>query len=405
MLKAANTSIEAAMRLFNGAGIAVGLLVPSKAQYEKSLMDATFSFRDFLKNEGIHEYSKQGQGQENKVLIHARFVLPDRYIESKASLYRPITKHGDPRIWFSDLKKYCKPTDLLAILYHDDIMYVLNMSNIELVNSFAIPGSYPHELLYACSEIISPTAAELLRKLKEIHNLDFIKGISHGDTNVGMTLENLLGIPPNSSKTPDYKGIELKSSRKHSDGTRITPSGKTQHITLFTQVPDWKRSKFSAEDILKIFGYSSDRYSLQLNCTISNVPNAQGLYLDASNEIDLINKAKHEKYTGDVVVWALEKLKERLESKHAETFWVQATSKIIDGCEFFRYDLVRHTRKPNTANIASMFDAGIITVDFAMHIKPTGGIRDHGYLFRTSRSNFSHIFPLEKIYDLSSLNL
>lgn len=404
MLKASNTSIEAAMRLFNGAGIAVGLLVPSKAQYEKSLMDATLSFRDFLKNEGIHEYSKQGQGQDNKVFIHARLVLPDRYIESKASLYRPITKHGDPRIWFTDLKKYCKPTDLLAILYHDDVMYVFNMSNIELVNSFAIPGSYPHELLYACTEIISPTATELLRKLKEIHNLDFVKGISHGDTNVGMTLENLLGIPPNSLKTPDYKGIELKSSRKHGDGTRKDVAKTSQKVTLFTQVPDWHRSKFSAEDILKTFGYT-DKYSLQLNCTISNLPNAQGLYLDASDEIDLINKAKHPKYTGDVVVWALEKLKQRLESKHAETFWVQATSKIVDGCEFFRYDLVRHTRKPNTANIASMFDAGIITVDFAMHFKPTGGVRDHGYLFRTSRSNFSHIFPLEKIYNLSSLNL
>ena len=401
MLKAANTSVEAALRLFNGAGIATGLLVPTETGYRKSIMDATMSFRDFLKGEGIHEYSKQGQGQENKVFVPTRLVLPDRFIESQASLYRPITKHGDPRIWFSNLKTYCKPTDLLAVLYHDGAMYVFNMSNIELVNSFAIPGSYPHELLNACSEIISPVAIELLKKMKEIHNLGFVKGISHGDTNVGMTLENLLNIPPNSSKTPDYKGIELKSSRKQSHGTKRKQSSNSQLMTLFTQVPDWKRSKFNAEDILNTFGYPGDKYSLQLYCTISNVPNSQGLYLDASDEIDLINKAKHEKYTGDVVVWALEKLKQRLSSKHAETFWIQASTKIIDGCEFFRYDYVRHTRKPNTANIASMFDAGIITVDYAMHFRPNGSVRDHGYLFRTSRANFAHIFPLEKIYDLS----
>ena len=400
MLKAANTSIEAAMRLFNGSGIAVGLLVPTETGYRKSIMDATLSFRAFLRGEEIHEYANQKQGPENKILLPSQFVLPDRLIASQASLYRPKTKQGDPRIWFSGLTRYCKPTDLLAVIYYDKVMYVFNMSNIALVNSFAIPGSYPHDLLNSCSEIISPTAAELLRKLKEIHNLDFVKGISHGDTNVGMTLENLLGIPPNSLKTPDYKGIELKSSRKHGDGTRKDVAKTSQKVTLFTQVPDWHRSKFSAEDILKTFGYT-DKYSLQLNCTISNLPNAQGLYLDASDEIDLINKAKHSKYTGDVVVWALEKLKERLESKHAETFWVQATTKLIDGCEFFRYDLVRHTRKPNTANIASMFDAGIITVDFAMHFKPSGSVRDHGYLFRTTKSNFSHIFPLEKIYDLS----
>ena len=140
---------------------------------------------------------------------------------------------------------------------------------------------------------------------------------------------------------------------------------------------------------------------MQLNCTLSNVPNAQGLYLDASDEVDLINKAKSANYTGDVVVWALETLKSRLEKKHAETFWVQAATEVCDGKEFFRYDIVRHTRKPNTANIGGMFDAGIITVDYAMHFKPSGGVRDHGYLFRTTKGKFEHIFPLEKIYDLS----
>ena len=401
MLKASNTSIEAALRLFNGAGVATGLLVPTETGYRKSIMDATLSFRDFLRNEGIHEYSTQGQGQENKVFVPAKLVYPDKCIDTQASLYRPTTKHGDPRLWFANLKRYCKPTDLLAVLYHDEAMYVFNMSNTALVNSFAIPGSYPHDILFACSEIISPVASELLGKLQDIHKMGFIKGVSHGDTNVGMTLDHLLGIPPNSSKTPDYKGIELKSSRKHGDGTRRTVANTSQRMTLFTQVPDWKRSKFSAADILKTFGYPSDRYSLQLNCTISNVPNPQGLYLDASNEIDLINKAESMKYTGDVVVWALETLKRRLQNKHAETFWIQASTEMRDGMEFFRYDSVRHTRKPNTVNLASMFDAGIISVDYAMHFKPNGSVRDHGYLFRTDRRNFSHIFPLEKIYDLS----
>ena len=401
MLKAANTSIESALRLFNGAGVATGLLVPTATGYKKSIMDATLSFRDFLKGEGIHEYASQGQGQENKVFVPAKLVLPDKCVESQASLYRPITKHGDPRLWFSNLKKYCKPTDLLAIVHHAGTMYVFNMSNDNVVNSFAIPGSYPHDILSACSEVISPVATELLAKLKAIHKMGFVKGITHGDTNVGMTLENPLEIPANSSKTPDYKGIELKSSRKHGDGSRRKTSNSSQKMTLFTQVPDWDRSKFSAADILNTFGYPSDRYSLQLNCTVSNVPNAQGLYLDATDEIDLVNKAKNEAYTGDVVVWALEKLKSRLEEKHAETFWIQASTEICDGHEFFRYDLARHTRKPNTANIAGMFDAGIISVDYAMHFKSSGGVRDHGYLFRTTRGKFQHIFPLEKIYDLS----
>lgn len=399
MLKAANTSVEEALRLFNGAGVATGLLVPTRTGLEKSIMDATLSFRDFLRETGVHDYASQVRGL--KEYVPANLVLPDSCIKTQASLYRPKAKpqkDGDPRIWFYKLAQYCKPTDLLAVVAHNGELYAFNMSNKEIVRAFGVPGSYPHEILSECSEIISPVASELLGKLKQIHGKGFIAGVKHGDTDVGMTLEALLGIEPNADKTPDYKGIELKSSRKL--GKAVANIAKTKKVTLFTNTPDWKRSKFSAADILKTFGYVEDG-RLQLYCTVSNLINPQGLYLDAHNEIDLINKAKTERYSGDVAIWALETLKSRLAEKHRETFWVQASSEIINGKEYFRYDYVRHTRKPNTANLASLFDAGIITLDYAMHIKPNGGVRDHGYLFRTTSDKFAHIFPLERVYDLS----
>ena len=116
MLKAANTSVEEALRLFNGAGIPTGLLVPTLTGYRKSIMDATLSMRDFLRETGVHEYSTQKQGV--KEYVSANFVMPDNCVKTTASLYRPLTKKGDPRIWFSKLTKYCKPTDLLAIVAH-----------------------------------------------------------------------------------------------------------------------------------------------------------------------------------------------------------------------------------------------------------------------------------------------
>lgn len=397
MIKASNVSVEAALRLFNGAGVATGLLVPTETGCRKSIMDATLSFRDFLHESGIHEYSSQMQGPDNKVCIPAMFVLPDKCVRSTASLYRPYTKKGDPRVWFSKLNHYCKPTDLLAVVSHAESLYVFNMSNPAVVDSFGIPGSYPHDILEACAEIISPVAKELLKKLREIHGRGFIKGITCGDTNVGVTLENLLDIPPNSLKTPDYKGIELKSSR----GKKWKKNSNSKKVTLFTNTPDWERSKFSAADILKLFGYAGEHGSFQLYCTISNEPNAQGLFLDASNEIDLINKADTSAYVGDVAVWSLDTLKARLSEKHKETFWVQAESRFEDGKEYFRYDVVKHTRKPNTSNLGSMFDAGIITLDYAMHLKKSGAVRDHGYLFRTTIEKMKHIFPIERYYDLS----
>jgi len=398
MLKAANTSVEKALELFNGAGVPVGLLAPTPTGLVKSIMDSTLSFRDFLRETKTHDYAEQAQGE--KTLIPAVFVRPDRCINTVASLYRPKTKKGDPRIWFSRLPHYCKATDLLAIVKHDGKLCVFNMSDPAVSLAFGIPGSEPHEILAACSEIISPIAAELLGKLRAIHQKGFVRGVSHGDTNVGMTLENLLGIPPNAAKTPDYKGIELKSSRKLGAAAAGRSRGN-RRVTLFTNTPDWVRSPLNAEGILRHFGYPGEHGRLQLYCTVSNVPNPQGLYLDAHDEIDLVNKAKTAAYTGDVAVWALDVLKTRLAAKHRETFWVQATTATDDGHECFRYDFVRHTRKPNTANLASLFDSGIITLDYAMHLKPSGGVRDHGYLFRTTADKFPLIFPIEKVYDLA----
>ena len=396
MLKVANTSVDDALKLFNGAGVATGLLVPTTTGYRKSIMDATLSVRDFLRETGMHEYSTQKQGI--KRYVPANFVLPDNCVKTTASLYRPVTKKGDPRIWFSKLTKYCKPTDLLAMIAHGGELYVFNMSNQDVVQSFGVPGSCPHEILAECAEVMSPEASELLSKLKKVHAQGYVPGVKHGDTDVGMTLENLLGIKPNADKTPDYKGIELKTSRKL--GKAVAGISKNKKVTLFTNTPDWKRSKFDALGILKTFGYVENG-RLQLYCTVSNMVNPQGLYLDAHNEIDLINKARTDKYTGDVAVWALDILKARLAEKHHETFWIQASSRVIDGKEYFQYDFVRHTRKPNTVNLASLFDAGIITLDYAMHIKPSGGVRDHGYLFRTTSDKFPHIFPLERVYDLA----
>jgi len=156
-----------------------------------------------------------------------------------------------------------------------------------------------------------------------------------------------------------------------------------------------------AADILNRFGYyNSDKKRRQLYCTILNAPNPQGLYLDASDEVDLWNKARTPDFNGDVAVWALETLRERMLEKHCETFWVWASSQFEDGKEYFRYDVVRHTRSPNVGNLGNYFDAGMITVDYTLHFKPTGSIRDHGYIFKVAGNKFHHLFPLEKVYDL-----
>ena len=72
---------------------------------DKRYFDAIAPIRVFFKEEGIHDYASQGQGQINKEYREAYLLTNNLMIPAKASLYRPTTKKGDPRLWFSRLSK------------------------------------------------------------------------------------------------------------------------------------------------------------------------------------------------------------------------------------------------------------------------------------------------------------
>ena len=74
------------------------------------------SKRNYLKKNSFHDYSLQSQGPENKVIIEAIIYNENSVFKSNTSLYRPQTKKGDPRIWFSGLTKHSKPNDILALI-------------------------------------------------------------------------------------------------------------------------------------------------------------------------------------------------------------------------------------------------------------------------------------------------
>jgi hypothetical protein len=210
-----------------------------------------------------------------------------------------------------------------------------------------------------------------------------------------MTLENLLDIPPNASRTPDYKGIEIKSARRR--------SGSPNRTTLFSQVPNWKKSNIkTAQELLNTYGYLREGRK-QLYCTVTAAkPNAQGLYfLLDEKEGNLINKSldSNSGFVRDVVLWKMEVLKAQLSQKHRETFWVTAESRFENGIEKFRYDLVLHTRKPNIHLFEALLEQSIITMDYTFSQKENR-VRDHGYLFKIRPSNVELLFPEPYMYFL-----
>jgi hypothetical protein len=286
------------IKLLTENSVEVTLIEPTKNGLEKSIMDATGSVRDYLKKRNIHDYYLQRQGPDNKIQVEASLIEPDNLIASIASLYRPITKKGDPRIWFKGLGNYANANDILGIIEFEGKLYVLNISQIDIDSILHSVKINPFkELVKAINKNSNAIADELLFKLKKIAERRFLPSLINADTSVGRTLETLLNIPINSSKKPDYKGIELKSFRDR----------RANRKNLFTKVPDWADSKFkSSDEILNSFGYTRENV-FRLYCTVSSiVRNSQGLMLKVNNQLGQLIENSNKEEIGDFVLWKLE---------------------------------------------------------------------------------------------------
>lgn len=396
MLALADVDLNIFLPVFAEAGAPVAFLVPTSTGYRKSIMDATAPVRQLLLDQGLHDYSMQLQGPENKVYIGTYLVTADGLINTETSLYRPITKSGDPRIWISGLKRYCSPYNLLALTINNGEIYVFNLSDEEISNSL-LYGGFCAEILFENARREAAVAEELRRKIQRIHDRGFLPSVTRGDPGVGDTLEHALGIARNPRQTPDYMGIELKASR-----TRLTTPNRS---TLFDKTPDWDRG-MTRREILDTFGYWGEERDrriqrFQLYCTLrSGMVNPQGLtieYNEPNDSVDVIC-ARERPYF--VTGWDMQVLRNRLLEKHPATFWVKATSVFEGNQEYFRYDHIKYTRNPNAFLFASLIAEGIVTVDFLMHYRPNNEIRDHGFPFKIMPDDINLLFPEVLEYDL-----
>lgn len=379
-------------------GVEAALLVPTPTGLKKSILDATDGLREYLASRGYHDYQSQQQGQEAKVKRDAYLVRPHSLEKTSVSMYRPTTKAGDPRIWLGrGLLDYAGAFNLLAIVVLDGTMYVLNMSDPTVQVSLDDVGS-PFRKIVDKSVGPSDAATELLEMLRAVSLRGFVKTLRSGDTGVGFTLESLLGIAANSRRTPDFKGIELKAKRSR--------AGKVgNRTTLFTKAPNWPLSPVgSALGLLGKRGYIDEDGRRALYHTLrATAPNSLGLALEIDAEQDWLKQvyvdpatSKHE----HDVTWEMPVLKRDLSAKHRETFWVRAECQGKGDDEHFHYVEVQHTRRALTANFPALIEAGVVTVDYAMHVQGNRA-RDHGYLFKIRPDNLGALFPPPRVHVLA----
>ena len=136
-------------------------------------------------------------------------------------------------------------------------------------------------------------------------------------------------------------------------------------------------------------------------------PNSRGLYLDVDYANDYLCQMFTDVGTKDFspehdVTWVFDDLRKALKKKHNETFWVKARHNDNRKDEEFHYVEVEHTANPYINKLETLFETGLVTLDYTLHIKPSGKVRDHGYLFKIKANSMEALFPKPLLYDLTS---
>lgn len=356
----------------------------------KGILDSTAPMRAYFIEEGVHNYEEQLKGPENKVVRDAVILTETSQFPTKASFYRPMTKNGDPRMWIYKLGSYTEGNDIHVLFYFERKLYSVNITKIDIAACYDSSIITPiKEVLMEIYNRSNSVSEELLGKFRSVSGQWFESEVL-ADTGIGRTIESFLGISMNSDKTPDYKGIELKSHRDKRSSMKNV---------LFTQTPDWDISTLkSGREIVAKYGYLTDDGKRTYQNTVQCAPpNSQGLFLNVNQLKALLELQAQNPKVEDVAVWRLLKLHQRLTTKHHETFWIEVENTIHDNKEYFCFKQIEHTRNPNVGQFDVLLEQNLITVDLLL-CRPSGN--GDTYSFKIKKKGMPLLFPESVIYNI-----
>lgn len=214
--------------------------------------------------------------------------------------------------------------------------------------------------------------SELLERLKAIKEMGFIKTHRAGNTGIGKTLEDLLGITENNIPGPNAAMIELKSARKDIGSM----------LTLFTKSPLPPRAN---SILLDRFGYESARGNerKELHTTVNAVKYNQlkgklGFKINIKKErINLITTKKEV-----MGYWDKETLKNSFERKLPKLLYVKAEARGKGSNEEFWFNEAWLLSGFDFENFVRLLKKGVILVDIRIGQYSDGRLHDHGTGFR-----------------------
>jgi len=212
----------------------------------------------------------------------------------------------------------------------------------------------------------------LIKKLKSIKEMGYVKTHRTGNTGIGKTLEDLLEITENNVPGPNAAMIELKSARKN----------VSSMLTLFTKSPLPPKAN---SVLLERFGYESARGNKrkELHTTVNakeynRLKGKPGFKIDIQKDrVNLITIQKE-----IVGYWDKETLKNSFEKKLPKLLYVKAEAKDKGSNEKFWFNEAWLLSGFNFENFLNLLKEGIILVDIRIGQYPDGRPHDHGTGFR-----------------------
>jgi hypothetical protein len=225
---------------------------------------------------------------------------------------------------------------------------------------------------------------ELVSKLKEIKDMGYVKTHRSGDTGIGKTLEDVLGIEENNIPGPNGRMIELKSARKTA----------TSMLTLFTKSPLPRRAN---SILLQKYGYPSSRGNnrKELHTTVNaksynTLKGKIGFKIDIKEDrVELVSASREV-----LGYWNKHTLAKSFERKLPKLLYVKADSRGSGESEEFWFSEAWLLTGFDFPNFVELLKEGQILVDIRIGQYADGRPHDHGTGFRVSPDKldlcFSH---------------
>ena len=214
--------------------------------------------------------------------------------------------------------------------------------------------------------------AELVGHYDRINALGWVNTLRSGDTGIGYTFEELVGIKENNDQNADFKGIEIKC-KSQKQGCRA--SSKTN---LFQLAPTWTR-KIKGIERLRSIGRADETGRHSCYSQVTTTPNNLGLCLEtwpAPLDIDLLQRSDK------LGFWTRSRLRERLAMKHSRAAFIKAETRSYRGVAQYRYNEFVYCEQPDIERFVDMVSARKIVFEFTMSERPLGKVRNHGYPWR-----------------------